>query len=124
MTITPLDTCGFVILRDEKYLAVRDCTDPLVAALIENYRIWCRCLQRDWAERRSSVLFDTVAVYLAFADSLAVMEDLPLQIEDDGLTAINERGRPVRCATDGDLPAFEDLLSIASSTPCHTSRPR
>lgn len=111
MTITPLDTCGFVILRDQKYAAVRDSSDPLVAALVENYRIWCENLNRDWFDTRSSVLFDTVAVYLAFAESLLVMEDLPLRIADDGLTAVDPSGRPVRCATEWrDMPAFEDLL--------------
>jgi inosine-uridine nucleoside N-ribohydrolase len=111
MTITPLDTCGFVILRDQKYRAIADCTEPLTAAVMENYRLWCQHLKRDWAATRSSVLFDTVAVYLAFAESLAIMEDLPLRIEDDGLTAVCEKGRRVRCATEWqDLPAFEDLL--------------
>lgn len=111
MTITPLDTCGFVILKGAKYAAVQQCTDPLTSAVMDNYRIWCKSLKRDWADTRSSVLFDTAAVYLAFDESLAVMEELPLRIEADGLTAIHDSGRPVRCATEWkDLPAFEDLL--------------
>jgi len=42
ITITPLDTCGFVRLKGEKYPAVRKCRDPLVHDLIENYRIWLK----------------------------------------------------------------------------------
>lgn len=112
MTITPLDTCGFVILRDQKYKAVRESTDSLTAALVENYRVWCKALKRDdWFAMRSSVLFDTVAVYLAFTHDLLQMEDLPIEIEDDGLTAVKSAGRIVHCATEWrDLGAFEDLL--------------
>lgn len=111
MTITPLDTCGFVILRDQKYRTVQNSTDPLVVALMDNYRLWCEELKRDWVHTRSSVLFDTVAVYLAFANDLLVMEDLPLRIEDDGLTAVREGGKLVHCANEWrDMGAFEDLL--------------
>ena len=40
MTITPLDTCGLVELAGEKYQAVRQCKDPVIEALMENYRQW------------------------------------------------------------------------------------
>lgn len=112
MTITPLDTCGFVVLKGERYARVRDCKDPLVAALIENYRAWGRALKRD-AETKSSVLFDTVAVYLAFTDELLKMEQLPLRIEDDGFTRVMPagQGKLVNTATEWkDLEAFEEFL--------------
>ena len=110
MTITPVDTCGIVTLEGEKYARVRDCTDPVTAALIENYRIWADGRDED-AESRSSVLFDTVAVYLAFSEDLLVMEDLGIRVTDDGFTVIDDTAKVVRCATDWkDLSAFEDLL--------------
>ena len=40
ITITPLDTCGQVRLRGPKYAAITVDRDPLMRALIENYRIW------------------------------------------------------------------------------------
>jgi inosine-uridine nucleoside N-ribohydrolase len=40
MTITPLDTCGRVRLRGPRYAAVTESRDPLMRAVIENYRIW------------------------------------------------------------------------------------
>ena len=40
MLITPLDTCGIVRLRGDKYRRVAECSDPLTKAVIENYRIW------------------------------------------------------------------------------------
>lgn len=114
VTITPLDTCGIVKLKGEKYRAVRECEDPLVQSLIENYRIWVQ--QSQWAggfdpETESSVLFDTVAVYLAFSEERLVMESLGIRVTDEGRTIVDDRARRIRCATDWvDLPAFEDLL--------------
>ena len=114
VTITPLDTCGLVHLEGEKYQAVRDCPDPLIQALMENYRIWAPRVP--WAdgfdpEVASSTLFDTVAVYLAFSEDLLVMEELGIRVTDDGYTVVDEEARTVRCATAWkDLPAFEDLL--------------
>jgi hypothetical protein len=39
------------------------------------------------------------------------MEDLPVQVTDDGFTRIEEGARTTRCATEWkDLGGFEDLL--------------
>ena len=40
VTITPLDTCGLVQLKGAKYAQVLGCQDPLVQALVANYRTW------------------------------------------------------------------------------------
>jgi inosine-uridine nucleoside N-ribohydrolase len=114
MTITPLDTCGLVRLTGEKYQAVRRCKDPLIAALIENYRHWSirgGQVLPDF-EQRSSVLFDTVAVYLAFCRDLAVMEPLPIRVTSEGMTVVDPKaGKKMNVATGWkDLAAFEDLL--------------
>jgi len=114
ITITPLDTCGLVRLEGKKYRAVRDCEDPLVQALIENYRIWAK--DTEWAkeldtEIQSSVLFDTVAIYLAFSEELLVMENLGIRVTDDGYTVIDDDARMINCAVGWkNLLAFEDLL--------------
>lgn len=109
MTITPLDTCGLVVLEGEKYRAVRDCEDPVTRAVIENYRFWAQ--GREEAESRSSVLFDTVAIYLCFSEELLVMEKLGIRVSDDGYTLIDAKAKLVNCAMEWrSLPAFEDLL--------------
>ena len=59
----------------------------------------------------SSILFDTVAVLLAFSEEMLVMEDLPVQITADGFTVIEQGAKTIRCATDWlDYASFEDLL--------------
>ena len=98
----------------DKYRAVHECEEPLAQAVIENHRIWAQ--HCEWAAGfdagvQSSVLFDTVAVYLAFSEELLVMEDLGIRITDDGYTAVDDGAKVVHCATGWrDLPAFEDLL--------------
>ncbi len=117
-TITPLDTCGTVWLEDERFERVSSSDNPLTQAVIANHFGWFEAVQ-DWpgiAEmdpaRRSSVLFDCVAVYLAFSEEHLVMEDLPVYVTDDGKTLIDERGAGVRCATGwDDKSAFLDLLT-------------
>ncbi|MGQ9514088.1 MAG: nucleoside hydrolase [Thermoproteota archaeon] len=112
--ITPLDTCGFVKLTGNKYQAVRECGEPLVQALMENYKIWLKSGTEGWKEEfeaRSSILFDTVAVYLSFSDELLVMESLGIRVTDDGYTVIDDKAKVISCATRWkDLNAFENLL--------------
>lgn len=114
VTITPLDTCGLVRLEGEKYRTVRNCPDPLVQAVLENYHIWavnCAWGQGLDPETHSSVLFDPVAVYLAVSEELLVMERLGIRVTDDGYTVIDDTARSINCATAWkDLAAFEDLL--------------
>ncbi len=111
MTITPVDTCGIVRLTGPKYQAIRACKDPLIQAVIENYRVWCIDREHPDFETRSSILFDTVAIYLAFSEELLVMEELGIRVSDDGFTLIDNKAKKMSCATDWkDLNAFEDFL--------------
>ena len=113
MTITPLDTCGIVRLRGEKFRKVAECTDPVTRAVIENYRIWWKAGDPKRSDKleASSVLFDTVAIYLAFSERLLNVEKLPIRVTDDGFTRIDPAGKPMACATSWkDLGAFEDFL--------------
>jgi len=117
MTITPLDTCGLVRLRDAKYAKVRDSNDPIAKALIENYRIWCGNDPKR-ADSGSSILFDTVAAYLCFSNQLLKMEQLSIRVTDDGMTVIDPQGKPMNVATSwSDMAAFEDLLAQRLANP-------
>jgi inosine-uridine nucleoside N-ribohydrolase len=116
VVITPLDTCGIVQLEGDRYKRVFDSSDPLARAVVSNYATWWMGGaavaegSKLWRQE-SSILFDTVAVYLAFNESYLVMEDLPIRVTDDGFTRIEEGAKVQRCATDwADLDAFEELL--------------
>ena len=115
MTITPLDTCGLVRLTGERYRAVRESNDPLARAVIENYQIW---LENNPNAKhldgrvQSSTLFDTVAVYLAFAEELLVMEELGIRVTGDGYTRVDDSAKRINCAVEWkDLEGFYDLLA-------------
>ncbi len=127
VTITPLDTCGIVELKDKKYQKVCSSKNPLTQALIENYRVWYRQgildehknlaeaeVNKRVAEKvdsSSTTLFDTVAIYLAMSTELVKMEKLPIIVTDDGFTRIDDKGKVISCATEWkDLSAFEDFL--------------
>ncbi len=110
MVITPLDSCGYVVLYGPKYQQVRASKDPMAATIIQNYRIWRN--SGGIFETRSSILYDTVAIYLAYTDALLKMETLPIVITDDGHTKVDPKhGKRMRVATGWrDLQAFDDLL--------------
>ena len=111
ITITPVDTCGLVKLKGEKYRAVCDCPDPLIRTVIENYRIWLG----GKPDTESSILFDTVAVHLAYSTEFLVMEDVGLRVTDDGFTVEDTDrlggAKRMHVAIDWkDLAAYEDYL--------------
>jgi inosine-uridine nucleoside N-ribohydrolase len=114
ITITPLDTCGLVTLTGDKYKRVRETTDSVVTNLIANYRLWVSAdakLPADMADKHSSTLFDTVAVYLAVRQDLCGVEKIGIRVTDDGLTVIDPQVKQINVATKWkDLSAFEDFL--------------
>jgi inosine-uridine nucleoside N-ribohydrolase len=116
-TITPLDTCGTVMLEGDQFQTLVNCKDPLTKAVLDNHFGWSKVV-KDWPGLRdldlqiqSSVLYDTVAIYLAFSEEYLEMETLPIVVTPDGKTLIDESGKPVRCATEWkDQHAFKRFL--------------
>lgn len=110
--ITPLDTCGLVRLRGARFVTLKKSNDKLIAALLENYRIWAK--KESVGElSESSVLFDTVAVYLALPGSKPHLkiEDLAISVASDGVTVIDPAGATMSVATAWkDLDAYADFL--------------
>ncbi len=111
--ITPLDTCGLVRLKGEDYARVAASQDKLAQAVLENYRIWAK--KPKLADlNSSSVLFDTVAIYLADPGNnpLFELEELPIAVDDKGTTIIDPNGRKFQVAVKWkNLDAYHDLLS-------------
>jgi len=127
MTITPLDTCGLVQLKDGKYQKVLQRKSPLTRALMQNYRAWQKQMLlgankelseveidkrvEDKVNSSSTTLFDTVAIYLTMSTDLIKMERLGIRVTDDGYTVIDDEAKIINCATEWkDLGAFEDFL--------------
>ncbi len=116
MTITPLDTCGLVVLDDEKYQKVFNCNSAVTSNLMQNYLMWLKNglrgqyknadeanlnrLANNRIHQGSSVLFDTVAVYLAVSQDLVKMEKLPVEVDDQGYTRIVQGAKRVNCAVE------------------------
>ena len=114
--ITPLDTCGLVSLAGERFQTLCRSDDELVKALLENYRIWAK---KDKLAA-SSILFDTVAIYLAYpgAKPLLEIEELPIAVTAKGITAIDPAGAKMSVATQWkDLDGYRDLLLKTLPTP-------
>jgi inosine-uridine nucleoside N-ribohydrolase len=115
ITITPLDTCGLVKLKGENYLKVHNSHIPIVRALMENYRIWNENYEFGKPSEgygvASTILYDTVAIYLAFREELLCMEELGIRVTDDGYTLMDENAKKMNCATTWkDIEAFEVFL--------------
>lgn len=119
ITITPLDTCGLVTLEGERYQRLLQAANPVASAIIQNYRLWSRSNNgQDAAEHRSSVLFDTVAVYLAFTQQLCKMERLGIRVSDEGLTLIDNQAKLLNVATEWiSLDQYRDFLVNRLVTP-------
>jgi len=113
-TITPLDTCGNIVLSGKHFERIMNCDNTIVNSIKENFEIWAK--KNDLTElitqdKKTSILFDTVAIYLGFSEELLKIEDLKIEVTDEGMTKISENGNSIRCATSWkDVQAFKDLL--------------
>jgi inosine-uridine nucleoside N-ribohydrolase len=140
-TITPLDTCGDVVLRGERYRKVCEAGSPLIQAVLRNYEAWHEnwlAAGSPWRDgfdllddyfgggiaavpfwkRSSTVLFDTVAVYLAYDESLLNIERLPIALDERGLMSITPGAPELRVATSWrDRDQFEDQLVERLTSP-------
>jgi inosine-uridine nucleoside N-ribohydrolase len=115
--LTPLDTCGLVHLPQAKWAKVLASPDPGARTLVENNRLWCQARpdicgnDPTRAERETTVLYDTVAVYLAFSEKLVRVEETGVRVDDGGMTIPDPAAPKRRWAVDWtDLGAYEDLL--------------
>ncbi|MCX8093210.1 MAG: nucleoside hydrolase, partial [Candidatus Goldbacteria bacterium] len=114
ITITPLDTCGIVRLEGFLYKKILKSKDPLIKAVIENYKIWKKNVS--WhvdcnPDKNTSILFDTVAVYLTFTEKFLKMKKIKIKIRKNGMTIPDKNGVPVRAALDWkNLVGFKNLL--------------
>jgi inosine-uridine nucleoside N-ribohydrolase len=102
--ITPLDTCGNLVLDGDRYQQIRHSRSTAAGVIRENYDIWARLV--NWidvppgmTEKKSSVLFDVVAVLLAFDESRLKVVRMPIWADDEGILRVDQsKGTEVRVA--------------------------
>ena len=113
-TITPLDTCGNIRLSGDNYQKVLDCDNKIIKNIKEHITMWTKKIQLKHIitqEHSSSILYDTVATYLAFSEDLLNIENLKIKVSEKGMTEIKESGSEIRCATSWkDIQKFKDLI--------------
>ena len=112
--ITPLDTCGLVVLEGKRYQQIRQSKNPILIAVMENYDIWSTLMEHMALDTnvKSSTLFDTVAIYLAYADALLEIEEVAISTTDEGINGIDPTGSKVKAALRWkDFDKFYDHLT-------------
>ncbi len=113
-TITPLDTCGNIVLSGLLYERILKCDNLIVRSIKENYEIWKKKFIPKLLmvkKNKTSILYDTVAIYLGFSEELINIEELKVEVTDRGSTQISEKGNLIRCATSWkDVQSFKNLL--------------
>jgi inosine-uridine nucleoside N-ribohydrolase len=118
--LTPLDTCGTVVLKGDAYRRVLAAApgDPLLGELLDTYGEWLDAIGRpELRDRRSSTLYDTVAVHLAHDESLWEIEEVPLTIDDDGVMQVDPAlGSTVRAALRWRVGAQERFVDELVTT--------
>jgi inosine-uridine nucleoside N-ribohydrolase len=109
ITMAPLDVCGTLVLEGPAYESIANSSHARARTVIANYDQWSN--RSKHPPSATSVLFDTVAVYLARDTAWCTMEELRLSVNDAGATIEDPKGRPVHCATGWkNRGAFEALL--------------
>ena len=102
----------------------------MVKAIVDNYIHWAH--SRKLIEKpliselpKTSILFDTVAVYLAFRTDHLVMEDLVISINDEGFMKIEDPSKSslpvISCASSWkNIQAYKQFLLARLLGPYHT----
>jgi inosine-uridine nucleoside N-ribohydrolase len=113
-TITPLDTCRDIVLKGALLERFMKCDNVVVKSIKENIDIWKKKIIPKLIltkKNQTSALFDTVAVYLGYSEELLNIEELKIEVTDDGFTQISNKGNLIRCATSWkNLQLFKELL--------------
>lgn len=97
LVVAPLDATGHLVLTKEMRQKIFDIGQPLHSGLKDLYALW---------KRPDPILFDPVAVRLAFDESLCKMESMRLTVDDKGFTRIAQGPANARVAVDIDRDAF------------------
>ena len=98
-TVAPLDATTMVKLEEPRRQKIFGSGAALGRALQTLYKLW---------GKPTPVLYDPVAVTLAFTEKFTKMEDLHLDVDDKGITVVAPGAANARVATSIDTDAFLD----------------
>ncbi|MDQ8205246.1 nucleoside hydrolase [Pelagicoccus sp. SDUM812003] len=117
VSLTPLDTCGLMLLEGSNYQKIwRSTDDALLRSVIENYCIWAPrvpWMECDFFTQKTSTLFDDVAVLMAYSNSFLEYETIRFSVSDEGYTVRDPNGPfTARFAIRwDDMSGFQDWLT-------------
>ena len=110
--LTPLDTCAYIVIDGERYGRLLRSNDRLLAAVLENYRIWHTHCPASRPATQTTVLYDAVAVHLAHTTRFLNMVPMRLAVDERGFTLPVADGRPFQVAVSWtDQDGFEEALT-------------
>jgi len=99
--ITPLDTCGLIIIDGQAYQDLKASKSAGLRAVFENYGYWTDLVtweKPDYFETRTSNLYDIVPIYMAYADEWLEYEPMQIIVDDEGFTRRAEKGASILAA--------------------------
>lgn len=121
LVVAPLDATTMLKLKEPGLKKIFDAGTPFNGHVQALYQLW--------DQKADPILFDPVAVTLAFTDEFCKMEDLNIEVDDKGFTRIGTGkpglGKPnARVATsirdDDYLKWFVDRFAAVTETPVKT----
>lgn len=111
-SIAPLDTCGLIQLTGKHYQRVRQSKIPVMQAVMESYDEWCKHSKEFDPKQTSSILFDTLPVYMAFTRDRLKMREIGIRVTPDGHTVTDPNAPRMDVAIDWkDLPGYMNFLT-------------
>ena len=97
ITVAPLDVTAHLALRKKEREEIFSAHTPLTWQVQNLYELW---------DKEEPILFDPVAIALAFDDKFCKFEDLALTIDDKGMTVVGKGKANSRVALTIDEVAF------------------
>ena len=118
-TITPLDHCGNMTIDGELYQQLFHSHQAIPKVILDCYKKWLIFHQSsEHYETESSILYDTVAIHLAFTDKYVIFDDMNLVVDDVGFLRKESWGKSIRVAlTWSNIGQYKaELVEILTKT--------
>lgn len=118
-TITPLDHCGNMTIDGELYQQLFHSHQAIPKTILDCYKKWLIFHKSsEHYETESSILYDTVAIHLAFTDKYVIFDDMNLVVDDVGFLRKESWGKSIRVAlTWSNIGQYKaELVEILTKT--------